>query len=414
MSGLDDFNPMEDLPPDFMMIMYGMRRTGKTTALLTMLEMMKDRFEKHKVFVFSGTAKDNPGQWRNFPLNVVHSDISNIDRAIGQILEEQRAAIKDEIVRQIREKQMNPLKDGNDGLESVRPDNFEGEDMGKSKGKKRKRSGEKVSKVQAVPVESVKDPDNDLKRFPGALHKKLNDSKTLTENDILEIRRQDLIDENMLPHILIILDDVVNEGAIRHSPNLNGLAVHGRHIFISAILLSQCVCGSSSVPPAIRINSDYVLVVGNPRSKRERELLQEQYLTISNERSDQFDGLKILANVTQVKFRILVINVASSTARSFGEYLFKFGPVPAPPNNVSSNFRLGTEDQWKKDEEMDRKPQFTDKDLLKDPPKGPPLQNIDSGRFGIGHRSGIPGDSHVSKGIEKFQSRHAEFLEPYF
>lgn len=406
MSGLDEFNPMEDLPPDFMLIMYGMRRTGKTTALLTMLEMMKKRFEKHKVFVFSGTGKDNPGQWRNFPLNTVHHDISNIDRSIGEILESQRADIKEEIIRQINAQRIKA--DGEEGLDAVKE---EGVDK-KGKGKKRKRQNDE--KRETIPNESVKDPNNDLKRFPGELIKKLEDNRPITEHDLMEVRRQGLIDETTFPHVLIILDDVVNEGAIRHSPNLNGLAVHGRHIFISAILLSQCVCGSSSVPPAIRINSDYVMVVGNPRSKRERELLQEQYLTISNERSDQFDGLKILANITQVKFRILVINVASSTARRFSDYLFRFGPVPAPPNNVSESFRLGTESQWKKDQEMDRKPQFTDKDFLKDPPKGPDLQNIDSGRFGVGHRSGIPGDSHTSKGIERFTSRHAEFLEPYF
>lgn len=406
MSGLEEFNPMEDLPPDFMMIMYGMRRTGKTTALLTMLEMMKKRFEKHKVFVFSGTGKDNPGQWRNFPLNTVHHDISNIDRSIGEILENQRADIKEEIIRQINAQRVKG--DGKEGLDAVKEESVDK----KGKGRKRKRQNEE--KMETIPIDSVKDPNNDLKRFPGELIKKLEDNRPITETDLMEVRRRDLIDESTLPRVLIILDDVVNEGAIRHSPNLNGLAVHGRHIFISAILLSQCVCGSSSVPPVMRINSDYVLVVGNPRSKRERELLQEQYLTISNERTDQFDGLKILANITQVKFRILVINVSSSTARSFSDYLFRFGPVPAPPNNVSPDFRLGTESQWKKDQEMERKPQFTNKDFLKDPPKGPDLQNIDSGRFGVGHRSGVPGDDHVSKGIERFTSRHAEFLEPYF
>jgi len=406
MSGLDEFDPLEDLPPDFMMIMYGMRRTGKTTAILNLLEKMQSRFEKHKVFVFSGTAKDNPGQWKNFPLNAVHSDISNIDRGIGEILESQRAEIKEEIIRQILSEDFKEEKKEKE--DTPNPATIEN----KTKTKKRKKSEQE--KTEAIPVASVKDPNNDLSRFPGELRKKLNNNKSLTEQDIMEVRREGLIDETTLPHVLIILDDVVNEGAIRHSPNLNGLAVHGRHIFVSAILLSQCVCGSSSVPPAIRINSDFVLVAGNPRSKRERELLQEQYLTISNERSEQSDGLKILANITQVKFRILVINVASSTARSFGEYLFRYGPVPAPPNNVTKGFRLGTEAQWKKDEDMVRKPQFTDKDFLKDPPKGPDLQAIDSGRFGVGNSSGVPGDTHVSKGIQRFTSRNAEFLEPYF
>jgi len=407
MSGLDAFNPLEDLPPDFMMLMYGMRRSGKTTGLMTMLEIMKPRFEKHKVFVFSGTAKDKPEQWKNFPLNAVHGDISNINRSLGDILEKQKAAIKEEIVRQIHHMNINPDKEGKDGLESVRVDSFKGK-----KSKKRKRKEEE--KDTTIPVDSVKDPNNDLKRFPGELKKKMDDGKALTEVDIMEVRRQGLVDETTLPHILIILDDVVNEDSIRHAPNLNGLAVLGRHLLITAIVLSQCVCGSQSVPPCMRINSDYVMVVGNPRSKRERELLQEQYLTLSNERSAQQAGLKILADITQMQYRMLVINVASSTAKSFNEYLYTFGPVPEPPNNVKPDFRLGTDEQWDKDKDMSRKPRFTDKDFLKEPPKGPDLQAIDSGRFGVGNRSGVPGDDHISKGIERFTSRQSEFLEPYF
>jgi hypothetical protein len=411
MSNLDEFNPAEDLPPDFMMIMYGMRRTGKTTALLTMLEMMQERFEKHKVFVFTGTGKDKPEQWKNFPLNAVKTDIANIDRSIGEIIEDQRAAIKEEVVKQMNQKRANPNKDGCDGLDTLRQGE-ESKGRGK-KGKKRKRVKDGAN--GAIPQEAEKGPDNDLERFPGQIHKSLEDSKSLTEYDLMEVRRQGLIDETTLPHILVILDDVVNEGAIRHSPNLNALAVHGRHLFITAIILSQCVCGSSSVPPAIRINSDFVLVVGNPRSKRERDLLQEQYLTISNERASANEGLHLLEKVTtQVKYRILAINVASSCATRFNEYLYTFGPVPEPPDNVSPGFKMGTEEQWKKDKELKRKPQFTDKDFLKDPPKGPDLQAIDSGRFGVGNRSGVPGDTHVSKGIERFVSRHPEFLDPYF
>jgi len=432
MSQLEEFHPLTDLPPDFMMIMYGMRRTGKTTALMTMLESMNSRFEKHKVFVFTGTGDDNPLQWKNFPLSSVNTDISNIDRSIGEIIENQRSDIKEEVKRQISAKNMNasrnPPDDGKKVDKEESREAFEAskgkkkrkngkDDDGKKKKKKRNARGNEEKEkegVSVVPVEPDKGPDNDLDRFPGELRNMRRDDRPLTDADIMRIRRDGNIDDSTMPHVLVILDDVVNDSSIRHSPNLNKLAVSGRHLFITAIILSQCVCGSGSVPPAIRINSDYVLVVGNPRSKNERQLLLEQYLSISNERANGLEGLRIMADVTRVKFRILAINVASSTATHFRDYLYKYGPVPSPPDNVSEDFRMGTEKQWEADVSGERKPAFTNSDFLKDPPKAPNLQAIDSGRFSVGHRSGIPGDVHVSKGIDRFVSRQAEFLDPFF
>ena len=43
--------------------------------------------------------------------------------------------------------------------------------------------------------------------------------------------------------ILIILDDCVNENSVRTSPYLRLLAIGGRHIMISCIILSQVVAG---------------------------------------------------------------------------------------------------------------------------------------------------------------------------
>lgn len=433
MAQLEEFHPLTDLPPDFMMIMYGMRRTGKTTALMTMLESMMPRFEKHKVFVFTGTGDDNPLQWKNFPLSAVNTDISNIDRSIGEIIAHQRADIKEEVKRQISAKNMEPSSTPpDDGKKVDKEESKEAAEaevkMGKrqrgdGEDKKRKKKKKKTKKhggnvyeqlVDVIPVEADRGPDNNMDKFPGELKTQRTDNHPLTDADIMRIRRDGNIDDSTMPHVLLILDDVVNDSAIRHAPNLNKLAVSGRHLFITAIILSQCVCGSGSVPPTIRINSDYVMVVGNPRSRNERQLLMEQYLSISNEKANGLQGLHIMADVTQEKFRILAINVASSTATHFRDYLYKYGPVPAPPKNVSENFRMGTQSQWDADVSGERKPAFTDSDFLRDPPKGPDMQAIDSGRFGVGHRSGVPGDVHVSKGVERFVSRHAEFLAPYF
>ena len=103
-TSLPQFDPSTDLPPDFMLIMYGMRRTGKTTALLHMLEGMQDRFKHHLVHVFSGTANENPAQWRNFPPGAVSADIAHIDASIGSILADQQEMIREEVKRQLGRK----------------------------------------------------------------------------------------------------------------------------------------------------------------------------------------------------------------------------------------------------------------------------------------------------------------------
>jgi hypothetical protein len=414
MANLDVFEPETDLPPDFMMIMYGMRRSGKTTALMHMLESMKKRFELHTTHVFCGTAEQNPGQWRNFPLNAVHGDIPKINETLGLIIDKQVHDIGEEVKRQVAQKRMKPptapdqnndKKVENNTLSGLR------DHVKKREPKPRKRR--RKDNHDVIPAESEKGPDNDLDRFPGEVASKQDDNREMTVDDIMHARRDMELDESMFPHVLIILDDVVSENSIRHAPRLNQLAVSGRHIFITAIILSQCVCGSGSVPPTIRNNSDYVLVVKNPRSRPERKLLEEQYLTASNKKDAGQEGLALMEAVTAVKFRILVINV-SADGNNFRDYLFTYGPVPPPPDNVSRGFRLGTESQWEDDTKSKREPKFTSKDFLKEPPKGPDLQAIDSGRFSVGHSHGVPGDEHQSKGIQRFVSRHAEFLDPYF
>lgn len=406
MATLDRFIPETDLPPDFMMIMYGMRRSGKTTALMHMLESMKKRFEKHKAHVFCGTAQDNPKQWKNFPMNCVHGDISKIDEGIGKIIDEQREAIQEEVKRQMSDKQVQA---------PAVPDQTNDKKVKKgalSAVKSRKRKRGKNHGV--IPVEGDKGPDNDLERFPGeVVTNNDNGNREMSVEDLMMARRDNDLDETLFPHVLLVLDDVVSEETIRHSPRLNQLAVSGRHVFISVVILSQCVCGSGSVPPTIRNNSDYVMIVKNPRSSSERKLLREQYLTASNKKEAGAEGLRVLEAVTSVKFRILVINVSADGAQ-FRDYLFTYGPTPPAPDNVSAGFRLGTEAQWDADKKSKREPQFTSKDFLKDPPKGPPLQQIDSGRFSVGASHGVAGDVHLSRGIQRFVSRHAEFLDPYF
>ncbi len=350
-STLSLFKPSRDLPPDFMVIMYGMRRAGKTTMLLHMLEDMKERFKYAQVHVFSGTADENPAQWKNFPPGHVTADIANIDVHIGDILRQQQEQIREEVQNQVRAK-------------NIRVDGFSGKRKHSSSAPKSKKQA-----VRALPQESA--IHNDTYMFaqdPYVSVSAGDEMFELTDSQINELRRAGKIDESRFPRRLIILDDVVNENRIRHSTNLNKLAVSGRHIFISCIILSQSVTGSASVPPIIRRNSDYILVVGYPRSIHERKMLAEEYLTISNEGDASAKSLRILKDVTQKSYRAFVISVINSTATEYNQFLFQYGPVPPPPRNVSKSFKLGTPDQWKfKMHHGDREAEYDEGDKPKRP-----------------------------------------------
>lgn len=349
-SVLSLFNPSRDLPPDFMLIMYGMRRTGKTTMLLHMLEQMKDRFKLTQVHVFSGTADENPAQWKNFPPGFVSSDISNIDVHIGDILRQQQEQIREEVQNQVRQKRIrvDGGKKRKKGAESFEPG---------------KRMSQPVSKEPAVHNDTAK-----YEQDPYVSVTAGHDYIQLTDSQINELRRSGKIDESRFPRRLLVLDDVVNENRIRHSANLNKLAVSGRHIFISCIILSQSVTGSASVPPIIRRNSDYIMVVGYPRSIHERKMLADEYLTIGNEGDAGAKTLRILKDVTQMPYRAFIISVINNTATEYNQFLFHYGPVPPPPRNVSKKFRLGTPEQWEfKLHHGDREPEYTEDKKPKKP-----------------------------------------------
>lgn len=164
------------------------------------------------------------------------------------------------------------------------------------------------------------------------------------------IKRHHENEEEEPAPILVILDDCVSEEKIRHSPSLNTLAVAGRHINISVIILSQVVTGSGSVPPIIRTQADAIFVVANPRSEIERKLIAEQYLTAENTFAGKQKGLQVLGAATSTQYRALVILTTDSSARRFTEYLSVYGPVPE-----RVELKLGTEEQWADQGEVKRR-----------------------------------------------------------
>lgn len=293
---LPTFNPVVDLPEHFLLLMYGVRRSGKTVLMKYLLHQMQERLKYSEVYVICASLEVNPDQYDFVPKSAQFSDVENLDFRLRTIMDNQK-----EKMRQQREAQKN----------------------GKSEPKKWKSEDDSDSEEEGMQMKH-----ESLSRK--AAKKEINDP--------------DSYKDSIAKPILIILDDVVNETAVRTSPSLRLLAIGGRHIMISCVILSQVVAGSASVPPAVRTQADTIIVVAQPRSRIERDLIAEQYLCATNETNAKQVGLQLMNKATEVQHRALVISTVSPSARSYPDYCFIVGPSPFPP--TPDDFRLGTEEQW--------------------------------------------------------------------
>lgn len=296
---LPTFNPVVDLPEHFLMLMYGVRRSGKTVLMKYLLKEMEERLKYTEVYVICASLEVNPDQYDFIPKSAQFSDVENLDFRLRTIMDDQK-----EKMRQQRDAE----KDS------------------KNKPKKKQKFDSDTESSDGEGVTRMKHESLSRK----AAKKEINDPESYKDA--------------IAKPILIILDDVVNENAVRTSPYLRLLAIGGRHIMISCIILSQVVAGSASVPPAVRTQADTIVVVAQPRSRIERDLIAEQYLCATNESNAKQVGLQLMNKATEVQHRALVISTVSPSARSYPDYCFIVGPAPFPP--TPEDFRLGTEEQW--------------------------------------------------------------------
>lgn len=294
---LPGFNPVTDLPENFLVIMYGLRRSGKTVLMKYLLSQMEERLKHTEIYVICGTLDVNPDQYDFIPKSAQFSDVENLDYRLKLIVDQQKANMKN-----FREK--------------------------KGKIDFRKKY-EHASESEASEDET-----------PSPL-KHISKSRVAAKREIVDAEQYKDCD---VKPVLIILDDVVSENAVRTSSYLRLLAIGGRHIMISCIILSQVVAGSASVPPSVRTQADTIIVVANPRSRVERELIAEQYLCAGNESNAKSIGLNLLSKTTEVEHRALVISTCAPNARAYPDYCFKVGPCPYPP--TPDGWKLGTDEQW--------------------------------------------------------------------
>jgi hypothetical protein len=320
--GINEWDPIGQLPDHFLIIAYGLRRSGKSVLLRQLLYDVWPRIQAHAVYLFSQTASVNKEQYDYLPGGeFAVSDIQgqNLEIKLREIIQIQKNKLTAEDADQT-----------GDG----------------SKKKKRKRGGEadpaeekkseSTSKKSKKGGDSKPDQKSNPREFKQALHREQH--KKMRQQKSSGVDVEELIAEaeetpktlEECKHVLVILDDCCNDQAVRSSPSLSYLSTCGRHLKISIIILSQVVHGSGSVPPVVRTQADTIVMVAQPRSIRERELVSEQYLTAENKEGAKKEGLRLLEEVTAIPFQALVITTNDNAARTYDEYCFTYGPVPFP------------------------------------------------------------------------------------
>lgn len=375
-SGFRQFRPFDHFPPHFMCLMMGMRRCGKTVMMSRMLFEMRSRLANHHTYLISGSASTNPGQYAFLPPKTTHTNVKNVDGICQSIIVEQQRRIH----RYFKELQKKEGEAGagsggassrTPGPKTTPPAHRNPHD--EERPSKRKRGGREKEREEAPPGARDLDPSSRLlqksadprhQKGPGDVededggvqpNQDAGGAVSTASSDTLQ-RTRDVIQQQArlldklhedpeAPQILIILDDVVNENSIRHSPHLNFLAVSGRHINASVFILSQMMAGSGNVPPSVRTQCDAVIVVCQPRSINERKAIATEYLTTENKKDSLSGGLLVLNTMTAVKHRAMVILTTDPHQRNLRDYLYWYGPVPHP-ETVPPNFSLGTDKQW--------------------------------------------------------------------
>lgn len=325
-----EFQPLEMFEQGFTAIFYGLRRCGKNVALRDMMARMYPRIRDHEVYVLTGTGIFNyEKQWEHIPRSAVKTETDRMEEILQELLSERLTWWENHFAegggeRPTKRARKDAGASASDGGNQLNP---------KISG----RFGSNTDEGKAIELDGNNLDDS-------------SDDDDDSGNDE---------DECPFPPMLLIMDDCVHEQSIRHCPTLNKVFIAGRHMQVDVVVFSQNFCGSGSVPPPIREQAEVLVVMALPRSTKARKMIEEEYLTISDN-IPKGAGLRLMADVTSVPHRGFVITKNINTARYLKDYCFYYGPAAwdkKRDNHPKQILRLkyGTPEQWAKDEEIREK-----------------------------------------------------------
>lgn len=108
MEHIKTFDFEKTLPENFFGIIYGIRRSGKSTVLKKILYDMRHRLKDHMVYLFSSTAKVDPEQYEYYPKGFKYSELDNLEDELGEIIEDQGDKL--DVPKEKREKALKDNK----------------------------------------------------------------------------------------------------------------------------------------------------------------------------------------------------------------------------------------------------------------------------------------------------------------
>lgn len=157
------------------------------------------------------------------------------------------------------------------------------------------------------------------------------------QNNILNYNKSRPPKEHIKNHICIILDDILTDATFRKPNNVvSELFVQGRHSKISLFVLVQSFSGREGIPPVLRKNADYIMTFYQ-HNVNDIKSMAEQYLSIVDTKL----GMEYLKRITNQAHTMCVIDVNNVSARSYGEYLYKY----KAPDKKLPKFMIGDEDK---------------------------------------------------------------------
>lgn len=108
MEHIKTFDFEKTTPENFFAIIYGIRRSGKSTVLKKILYDMRHKLKDHMVYLFSSTAKVDPEQYEYYPKGFKYSELDNLEDELGEIIEEQEEKL--DVPKEKREKALKDNK----------------------------------------------------------------------------------------------------------------------------------------------------------------------------------------------------------------------------------------------------------------------------------------------------------------
>lgn len=144
--------------------------------------------------------------------------------------------------------------------------------------------------------------------------------QTIMDKQAKEIKKYNKSKKHKVPHIAIVLDDIITSKSFLKRNNLiTNLFIQGRHFHISLFVLSQSFSGNEGISPVLRRNADLIISFFL-HSQMDKEALCKQYISIK----DYKEGIALFQKITENPYQCIVIENHKTEARDYKDYIYTY------------------------------------------------------------------------------------------